>query len=582
MRKFYVGVLLALLGHLALPAQQVTSVDDLPQSGTLPVFYLTTENKQDITTKDTYVKAELGVDLSGGKDPGRLAALAPATLQVKGHGNYTFRGFDKKPYRLKFDEKVDYFQMPKNKHYLLMAGADDDLGFLRNLVGYELSRRIGLPYTTQAQPVELFLNDDYRGLYFYTEKLRVDKKRVNIVEQADNETNPENITGGWLVEIDNYDTDPHINVKIGDKDMIVTYHTPEILSDVQRNYLQTQWDAIAKALCSDDENDTEWEKYIDIESLAKVYIVRELMQDEEGFHGSCYVYKERGADTKWTFGPVWDFGNAYHNSLERYIFSKPEFECYVIDRAWKFKNFRDKVEELWNQFYASDEYLTLDSYITTMASKIAKAASADYQRWKGTNVCVTNDEMGKAEEFKNLLHNKANWLQKQWGKTPVQDQVYVYVCTEDDEAPYVYAWNGTDFGGWPGMQLSDSKLIGGKCFYYTTVKSGSNIIFSTVAEGTAADKVAGAAQVTQTEDIKGVNRNTYYRFYQAPEGERKDQKNGRFEDITSQVTTGIHAPSTVDAYQRCKSTAIYNLNGQRVNADYRGVVIQNGHKYLQK
>ena len=92
------------------------------------------------------------------------------------------------------------------------------------------------------------------------------------------------------MEIDNYDTDPHIKVKLGSQNMVLTYHTPEALSAEQENYLQTQWNAIAKAICSNNENDTEWEKYVDIESLAKVYIVRELLQDEEGFHGSCYLY----------------------------------------------------------------------------------------------------------------------------------------------------------------------------------------------------------------------------------------------------------------------------------------------------
>lgn len=158
------------------------------------------------------------------------SADKPETLIIKGRGNWTWEGFDKKPYRLKFDSKVNPVGMVKSKHFLLMAGADDNLGFLRNLVGYELSRRVDLPYTTDSQPVELVLNGKYQGLYFITEKIRVDKKRVNIVEQADKATDPEAITGGWLVEIDNYDTDPHINVKLGTQNMVLTYHTPEVLS----------------------------------------------------------------------------------------------------------------------------------------------------------------------------------------------------------------------------------------------------------------------------------------------------------------------------------------------------------------
>lgn len=589
MKRLYLLLLsILVLGGIHVCAQSLpTLVQDLPQSGSLPVMYLRTENEQDITSKETYLKGNMLMDMSGGLDPLRPGTTAPASLQVKGHGNYTFRGFDKKPYRLKFDEKVNYMGMPKSKHFLLMAGADDDLGFLRNLVGYELSRRIGLAYTTLAKPFELFLNGEYRGLYFMTEKIRVDKTHVNIVEQADNETDPEAVTGGWLVEIDNYDTDPHINVKMGTKDMILTYHTPEVLSDVQEQYLQSQWDAIAKALYTDDENSTEWEKYIDMESLARVYIVRELLQDEEGFHGSCYAYKERGGDTKWTFGPLWDFGNAYQSkTLDRYIFDKPLFTCYVIDRAWKFKRFRDKVKEIWQQFYASaDGYGSMDTYIDQTAAQIADAAKADYKRWKGTNVCVTNDEMGKASDFKSLLHKKVAWLCSQWGNggvepSPDEDECNIYVYNEAaNVAPYVYAWNGTNFGEWPGAKLTARKTVGSQQFYYTTVKKGSNIIFSYLPEGTPADKAAGVAQIYQTEDIKNVTRDTYYRFYQATDG--AERKNGRYEDITSRVVTGVSQP-TFAATAKTSSTVRCNLNGQRVEPGYRGIVVVGGRKYIQR
>ena len=42
-----------------------------------------------------------------------------------------------------------------------------------------------------------------------TEQIRVSKNRVNVVEQADNETDTDNVTGGWLLEIDNYFDNPN-------------------------------------------------------------------------------------------------------------------------------------------------------------------------------------------------------------------------------------------------------------------------------------------------------------------------------------------------------------------------------------
>lgn len=61
--------------------------------------------------------------------------------------------------------------------------------------------------------VELVLNGDYRGLYLLVEKIRIDKDRINITEQKNGEEDEENITGGWLLEFDNYEENQQIRCK---------------------------------------------------------------------------------------------------------------------------------------------------------------------------------------------------------------------------------------------------------------------------------------------------------------------------------------------------------------------------------
>lgn len=48
---------------------------------------------------------------------------------------------------------------------------------------------------------------------------------------------------------------------------------------------------------------------------------------------------------------------------------------------------------------------------------------------------------------------------------------------------------------------------------------------------------------------------------------------------TTEAPTGVASPSIADSQQ---STVIYNLNGVRVNENYKGIVIKNGKKYLQR
>ena len=301
-----------------------------------------------ITSKEYYLNGTYYLDnlgIEGYKSIG--SANEPLTLKIKGRGNYTFTGFDKKPYRLKLDAKAALLGMKKSKHFALLAHADDNLGFLRNTMGFELSRRGGLDFTPEQRPVEVVLNGEYIGLYFLTETIRVDSDRVKITEQADNISDPEEITGGWLVEIDNYWDADQITINEGNGELIrLTYKSPEVLSDAQSDYLKNLATAADRAIYANDKSSTEWENIIDIDSLATFYLIQEIMDNAESFHGSCYFHKHRGADTKIIFGPVWDFGNSYHRSTDKFIHQDPPYGQTWIAEIAKFPRFQARVKQL--------------------------------------------------------------------------------------------------------------------------------------------------------------------------------------------------------------------------------------------
>ena len=397
-------------------ASIVCSLYAVAPSGTLPVLYIQTENNQKIQSKEVYVNATYYLDnkgLSGYESIG--SATAPLTMEIKGRGNYSWTGFDKKPYRIKLADKQALLGMKKSKHFTLLAHADDSnsrKGFMRNAVGFELSKMIGLAWTPEAKPLELVLNGDYIGLYFLTENIRVDKDRVNIVEQEDEETDSEKITGGWLVEIDNYDTDPHITItKGGDVyTMWVTYKTPEVLSPQQEAYLTQQITMLDKMIYGDKNSDELWQ-YLDMDALAKFYIVQELTDNYESFHGSCYLHKEIGANEKWHFGPVWDFGSAFNRDKSQYIYQGDVWHNHWIPEICKYPAFMARVKEMWKEFYAND-FNKIYSFIDAHEAQIAGATVKDKERWPqyhgsqslGTYIDRTTD----------VLRKNAAWLNEQW------------------------------------------------------------------------------------------------------------------------------------------------------------------------
>ena len=389
------------------------NANDIGYSGTLPVMYINTDGGVEITSTEDYVNATYFLDNMGIEGIESIASPDSAfALQIRGRGNYTWRDFDKKPYRLKFDKKAAPLGMNKSKHFALLAHADDQMAFLRNTVGFELSRRLGLKYTPAQQPLEVVLNGKYIGLYFLTETIRVAKDRVNIVEQPDTATDATTITGGWLVEIDNYDETEQVRITEGNGEVIrFTYKTPEILSSQQERYLRTQMIAANSAIYSTDKSSETWEHYIDMDSLARFYIVQEVMDNAESFHGSCYLHKDQGK-TKWIFGPVWDFGNSYRRDNGFFIYQYPPFGQTWIGEIAKYPRFQQKVVEVWQQFKGND-YEGLDEYIDSFVNQIYSASQSNYIRWPQYG---NGDIEWAKDEFVKSLDNRIAWLVSQWGQ----------------------------------------------------------------------------------------------------------------------------------------------------------------------
>ena len=391
-------------------------------SGTLPVMFIQTEDNKPILTKTDYINGTYYIDPMGieGIDP--IGSITnPLPLQIRGRGNFTWGYFNKKPYRIKLAKKQALLGMNKNKHFALLAHADNDYAFFRNTVAFELSRRLDMPYTPAQQPLEVVLNGDYIGLYFLTETIRVDADRVNITEQMDGETNED-----LIVEIDNNKDTNQIELSVTGTDLEwlwITYHSPEELSDEQKSYLFNQFESIKQAIYTKDKQSTKWEELLDITSLAKYYIIHEIVDQLEGFLGSCYLYKNVG-ETKWKFGPVWDFGNAFnkYHSKEKFIYQDSPFPTSIINEMVKFPNFQKEVRLLWNK-YSPDKFSGIDDFITDFAKLIELAAAADAERWSEYKYGDANI-LNSSFEVISSLNSKILWLNEQFSSANNINMIY--------------------------------------------------------------------------------------------------------------------------------------------------------------
>ena len=422
-----------------------TKLPELGPSGSLPVMYINVYEDENHTRlnpeiidynldhKDYFDYAEYWIDTNDCKWMEDLGAESigsesePLPLQIKARGNWTRIGFSKKPFKIKLDKKQNLLGLTpeKSKHYALLAHADDSRGYLRNFTTFNLGKRIGLPWTPGMQPVELVINGDYRGLYFLTESVRAGDGRIDIEELDDNETDPALISGGYIVELDNYDEENQIRLEekscakwhFLDK-LRVTWDTPEVYSDIQKRFVTDQFSAINDAI---GENSNITWQYLDLDDAVRYYLVCEIVSHTESFHGSTYLYRDRGEGKKWHFSPLWDAGNAFQGHTDDYFYNCDPFGNTWIPSLRENTMFNNKLKETW-LWLMQNEYPGIEDDMREFASRVSTAAKSDRQRWKnepvpggGQSVADNSNMENRLTEVLNVLEAKVEWLKRQWG-----------------------------------------------------------------------------------------------------------------------------------------------------------------------
>ena len=403
-------------------------------SGSLPVLFINTEGHRDIVSKEEYLRASWWLECwemeeyeSIGSEHAQLGML------IKGRGNSTWTNLDKKPYRIRLDDKIEMLGMPANRNWTLQAQALDWMGQVADALPFEIGRRMGMAWNPHMKPIEVVLNGQYIGLYYLTEKVRVDKDRVNIVEQSDLETDPDKVTGGWLLEIDNYSDGDCVKIYEGNGNKFsVRSHSPDVLSDVQRDYLTSFLQAASDAIYIPNKVSIEWERYIDINALAIYYLVQEVVDNPEAFSGSCYMSKDRGEDTKLVFGPLWDCSSSFVRYNKDYPFNEFIYEnlpsycrSVWIGEIVKFPHFQLVVRDYWKHFY-EQVYPEMEAYMDAFAAAVEIAGKYDHIRWPQYH--ANNITYRLNRYAKRCFHKKVAWLQSQWGyPSPVDtvpDEIY--------------------------------------------------------------------------------------------------------------------------------------------------------------
>ena len=139
-------------------------------------------------------------------DNGTKIQEESGTTRLRGNASLAH---PKKPYRIKLDTSSRLFKgsdmrsTAKAKKWTLINNYSDKT-LMRNLVAYEIARRMGFGYVPWSKPVDVIVNGEYRGCYQLTDQLTLDKNRISITEMEPTDIEGEALTGGYLLELDGY------------------------------------------------------------------------------------------------------------------------------------------------------------------------------------------------------------------------------------------------------------------------------------------------------------------------------------------------------------------------------------------
>lgn len=269
---------------------------------TVAVMNITTENGAPIKgkEKEDYVNCTINVDHPDDKWD------YEGTGRIRGRGNSTWLWYDKKPYRIKLDEKASIVGLAAEKDWVLLANFRDPTHMMNTFV-FELGHVMGLPYTNHSRFMEVNLNGEYIGLYQLTEQIEQGKNRVAVDDME-----------GILIALD-ADDGPYYSPDSGDNFYSDIYGMPVCVKfpeDTDVSDIRSELAKLESAILSIRRSKGDEEaikagmnkvrELLDVQSFIDYLIIQELIYNVElAAPRSMYMHKDKGG--KWVMGPLWDF-----------------------------------------------------------------------------------------------------------------------------------------------------------------------------------------------------------------------------------------------------------------------------------
>lgn len=405
----------------------------LSQVTNIPSVIIHTTDAKDIISKDLYLKGIVSIVSENG------TKIYTDSLEIKGRGNASWT-FPKKPYRMKLFKKASLLGLPAVEKSWTLINNYGDKTLMRNLLAFDLSKRLEIPYTPAGKSVDVFLNGEYKGNYQLCDQIEVATKRVEVEKMKITDVALPELSGGYLLEMDAY-ANTEISWFTSNQNKIpvtIKYPKDDEIVSAQTNYIKEHFNSMEKSVNATDYNNptTGFRKYIDTGTFLRQFLVGELSGNTDTYW-STYMYKLRGND-KFYFGPVWDFDIAYENDARTYPINNNSNWIYASSgsAANGVRSFVNRLlsdgqlmQELKNTYasYRNSGIISEESLITVIdnyATEIDQSQSLNFKRWEMMNQKVHQNPVvwgsysKEVDNVRNYVRNRIKWMDNKLSYVP--------------------------------------------------------------------------------------------------------------------------------------------------------------------
>ena len=269
-------------------------------------------------------------------------------MRIKRRGNSTGAFLDQHPYKLKLSKKADLLMRDnktfRHKEWVLLSlytwnvKMSNHESNVLNICGSLISNVLEKEWVPAYTFVQVYLNDEYQGMYYLMESVDKGQSRVDISKT------------GFLIEHDIFWWNEHVYFRTQHQNPVTgftfKYPDDEDVNDSIQSVIADYVNEFEDTLY----NHGDISKYIDLESFARWLLIHDILGTDDAGGCNQFLYKyDLGSNpyqSRMKMGPVWDYDSMFRSDSWSALHTTEWFYFHLLLQR---EDFRQIYYALWEK-----------------------------------------------------------------------------------------------------------------------------------------------------------------------------------------------------------------------------------------